>query len=41
MVAKVRELGPLDLPGKFVEWDEEVTKLQSEIDAREGVVHAK
>jgi F420-non-reducing hydrogenase iron-sulfur subunit len=39
MVAKLRALGPLDLPGEFVEWDKEVEKLQEHIDAKEGVAH--
>jgi len=39
MVAKVRALGPLNLPGRIVEWDKEVEHMQSEIDAREGVAH--
>lgn len=37
MVAKIKALGPLNLPGRFVEWDKEVEHMQSEIDAREGV----
>jgi F420-non-reducing hydrogenase iron-sulfur subunit len=40
MVTKLRALGPMDLPGRFIEWDKEVEKLQSEVDAREGVAHA-
>jgi F420-non-reducing hydrogenase iron-sulfur subunit len=39
MVAKLRELGPLDLPAQFEEWDKEVEKFQEEIDAKEGVAH--
>lgn len=39
MVAKVKALGPLNLPNRFVEWDKEVEKMQNEIDAREGVAH--
>ena len=39
MVAKLRALGPLDLPERFVEWDKEVEKLQSAIDEKEGVAH--
>ena len=39
MVAKLRALGPLDLPAEFVEWDKEVEKLQEHIDAKEGVAH--
>ena len=39
MVAKLRALGPLNLPEHFVEWDKEVEKLQEHVDEKEGVVH--
>lgn len=39
MVAKIKALGPLNLPGRIVEWDKEVEHLQNEIDAKEGVAH--
>jgi F420-non-reducing hydrogenase iron-sulfur subunit len=31
MVAKVTALGPLGLPGRFVQWDKELTALEHEI----------
>jgi F420-non-reducing hydrogenase iron-sulfur subunit len=31
MTAKVRELGPLNLPGKFKEWDKEIDMLEHEV----------
>jgi F420-non-reducing hydrogenase iron-sulfur subunit len=31
MTAKVRELGPLNLPGKFKEWDKEIDSLEHTI----------
>ncbi len=37
MVTKLKVLGPLNLPGRIVEWDKEVEHLQNEIDAKEGV----
>lgn len=39
MVAKIKALGPLNLPGRIVEWDKEIEHLQNEIDAKEGVAH--
>jgi F420-non-reducing hydrogenase iron-sulfur subunit len=40
MTARVRELGPLDLPGKFTEWDKEMDALEHSIGAQEEAVHA-
>jgi F420-non-reducing hydrogenase iron-sulfur subunit len=40
MAKRVRELGPLDLPGKFTEWDREMDALEHTIAAREEAVHA-
>lgn len=31
MTEKVRALGPLDLPGKFREWDEEIKELEAKV----------
>ncbi len=31
MTAKVRELGPLNLPGKFKEWDKEIDTLEHKV----------
>lgn len=33
MVEKLRALGPLDLPGRFQDWDREIELLQDEVDA--------
>ncbi len=33
MVQQVSELGPLDLPGKFSQWDQEMEQLQAQVDA--------
>ena len=43
MVAKVRALGPLDLPGKFAEWDKEIEELEHQISAQPAkeAVHAR
>lgn len=35
MVEQVRALGPLNLPGRFADWDREMTVLESEVHARE------
>ena len=35
MVAKVRALGPLDLPGKFKEWDHELDELEKHVNAQD------
>jgi F420-non-reducing hydrogenase iron-sulfur subunit len=42
MVARVRALGPLNLPGKFVEWDADVAALEHAVQASEPkeAVHA-
>jgi F420-non-reducing hydrogenase iron-sulfur subunit len=40
MTARVRELGPLDLPGRVVEWDREMETLAHTIAAQEEAVHA-
>ena len=43
MVAKVRALGPLDMPGKFKEWDKEIEELEAHVnsDAPTEVAHAR
>jgi len=43
MVAKVRALGPLDLPGKFREWDKEMEELEVRVGSADGkeVAHAR
>ena len=43
MVAKVRALGPLDLPGKFAEWDKEIEALEHQVSAQPAkeAVHAR
>jgi F420-non-reducing hydrogenase iron-sulfur subunit len=40
VVAKVTALGPLDLPGKFKEWDREMEELERAVNAPEEVLHA-
>jgi len=35
MVEKVRAIGPLNLPGRFKEWDQEISELQKEVNAKE------
>jgi len=40
MVAKLRELGPLDMPDKFVTWDKEMDELLAEIEVKEDTVNA-
>jgi F420-non-reducing hydrogenase iron-sulfur subunit len=42
MVDQLRALGPLDLPGKFTEWDKEVEALQHHVDQanEKEAVHA-
>ena len=43
MTAKVRALGPLDLPGKFAEWDQEMEELEAHVNggAKKEVAHAR
>jgi len=43
MVAKVRALGPLDLPGKFREWDQEMEEIEARVNsgARKETAHAR
>ena len=43
MVAKVRALGPLDMPGKFLDWDSELEGLGHELQAQcdKEAVHAR
>ncbi|MFH0794864.1 MAG: hydrogenase iron-sulfur subunit [bacterium] len=41
MVAKVRQLGPLGLPKRFEEWDEEMKELEEEISQEEVPAHVK
>jgi len=40
MVAKIRALGPLALPGRFKEWDKEIESLEDEVRGKEEAVHA-
>jgi F420-non-reducing hydrogenase iron-sulfur subunit len=40
MVGKVRALGPLGLPAKFLEWDSEMEELEHAVQTREEPVHA-
>jgi len=35
MTAKVRALGPLDLPGKFREWDQETAELERQVHSQD------
>lgn len=35
MVEQLRALGPLDLPGRFADWDREITALAAEVQAGE------
>ena len=35
MTAKVRALGPLNLPGRFAEWDKEIKELEKKVRAGE------
>ncbi|PIS46514.1 MAG: hydrogenase iron-sulfur subunit [Elusimicrobia bacterium CG08_land_8_20_14_0_20_51_18] len=42
MVEKVRKLGPLNLPGRFADWDSEISVLEEKICAKEekeGAAH--
>jgi F420-non-reducing hydrogenase iron-sulfur subunit len=43
MVAKVRALGPLDMPAKFADWDKEIQELESRVNAHapKEAVHAR
>ena len=43
MVAKVRALGALDMPGKFKEWDQEMAELEAHVNSGSAkeVVHAR
>lgn len=36
MVARLRQLGPLDLPGRFKAWDQEMAELAHEIEQHEA-----
>jgi hypothetical protein len=40
MVEKVRALGPLGLPKRFVEWDKEMESLEERVLGKEEAVHA-
>jgi F420-non-reducing hydrogenase iron-sulfur subunit len=40
IVAKVRALGPLDLPGKFREWDSEMDDLEEAVNTTGEALHA-
>jgi F420-non-reducing hydrogenase iron-sulfur subunit len=33
MVKKITALGPLDLPGRFAEWDREMTELAHDVES--------
>ena len=35
MVDQLRQLGPLDLPGRFADWDQEIAELRQEVEDRE------
>jgi len=39
MVAKVRALGPLNLPGRFQEWDKEIGELEQAVAQRQPGEH--
>ena len=43
MVEQLRALGPLDVPGKFAAWDQEVLALQHQVDqaSEKEVAHAR
>jgi len=44
MTEKVRALGPLDLPGKFKEWDKEIEELDALVndgDKKEDLTHVR
>lgn len=44
MTEKVRALGPLDLPGRTLEWDKELEELEAHVNKsapKEEVVHAR
>jgi F420-non-reducing hydrogenase iron-sulfur subunit len=40
MVEEIRQLGPLDLPGRATEWDKEVSELEESLRAEEIAAHA-
>jgi F420-non-reducing hydrogenase iron-sulfur subunit len=40
MVEKIRALGPLGLPKRFVEWDKEMESLEEQVQGKEEAVHA-
>jgi F420-non-reducing hydrogenase iron-sulfur subunit len=40
IVAKVRALGPLDLPGRFREWDREMDELEQAVNTPGEALHA-
>ena len=37
MVEQIRALGPLNLPGRFEDWDREIGELEKEVEAQEAV----
>ena len=41
MVEKIKVLGPLDIPGKFEEWDREITQLAHAVESKELVAAAQ
>ena len=40
MVEKVRALGPLGLPNRFVEWDKEMESLEGQVQGKETDIYA-
>jgi len=40
MVARIRALGPLSMPGRFREWDKEIEDLEALANGKEAVTHA-
>jgi len=40
IVAKVAALGPLDLPGRFLEWDREMDELEQAVNTPGEALHA-
>ncbi len=40
MTEHIRKLGPLGIPGRFQEWDEEMKSLEEKVHGKEEAVHA-
>jgi hypothetical protein len=36
MTEQIRKLGPLGLPQRFADWDQEITELEQEVRARQA-----